>query len=301
MSDGKEIKLFPYVFDAVQALEKCCGKVSSDSESATTCLPVAKSEVYNETWLLRLVLAFIHDLEFECEPQSKNEEVFQHIRKTVKTQWISEGGLSSVFELEGATWTDAILGNVELSCLNSSSCAKSDKKTKRAIKLSGQDNVGVVIIEAKVGSDLDTGVTHADDYNQVARNIACLARLVMDKEGLASKSRFVVFAPQCKIDKWVETKWIDEAKTIIQNQTQERDSKEKGGGKNKPRSFRDLNNESDFLDAIEAIAGNSIMLSWKWILSFIKRHPHDQNGFELLEKYYNATIDLYKINESEKV
>ena len=237
MNDNNEIKLFPYMFDAVRVLEKCCGTASSDSESSAFRFPIAKSEVYNETWLLRLVLAFIHDLEFNCVPQDKNETVFLHIRNAVKSQWISEGGLSPVFELEGATWTDAILGNVELSCLKSDRHSKSDKKTKRAIKLSDQDDVGVVIIEAKVGSDLDTGVTHADDYNQVARNIACLARLVMDKKGMASKSAFVVFAPKSKIEGWSEEKnWIDTAPKIIEDQKNERESKEKGVGKNKPRS-----------------------------------------------------------------
>ena len=47
-----QVNLFPKVCNAVRAMAECCTKSGT---------PVAKSEVYNETWLLRMVLACIHD------------------------------------------------------------------------------------------------------------------------------------------------------------------------------------------------------------------------------------------------
>lgn len=182
---------------AAKAIALCC---NDDGKS-----PVAKSEVYNETWMLRLALAFIHD---NCDNNinalsDREKNALLRIAKAVKRRWISEGGLTPVFKMEGPTWTDAILGNVIL--------AKEDvrlakvEKTKRgvAIDINGFDSdgncAGVIVIEAKMNSDLAPGVTHASDYNQVARNIACLARKVMEYGTISKESAFFVFAPESKI------------------------------------------------------------------------------------------------------
>ena len=150
-----QVNLFPKVCNAVRAMAECCIKSGT---------PVAKSEVYNETWLLRMVLACIHDCTEEAFviQNKKIGDTLKKIHKAVRQQWISEGGLEPAFRQEGTTWTDAILGNVKISGDN-----------KRGVKYEMRDaSTGVIIVEAKMGSELSSGITNSPDYNQAARNIA---------------------------------------------------------------------------------------------------------------------------------
>lgn len=68
-------------------------------------------------------------------------------------RWISEGGLEPAFKNEGTTWTDAILGDVEI---------KQGKKRGVGI-VDAKMPVGVVIVEAKLGSELADGVTNSKE------------------------------------------------------------------------------------------------------------------------------------------
>ena len=171
-----QTKLFPRFMIAVKAMGLCC---------ETPDQPVARSEVYNETWMLRLTLAAIHDYEgnFDCADEMK-KAAFEAIRAAVRRRWISEGGLEPAFKHEGTTWTDAILGSVKI---------KDDNK--RGIEVDG-DDPGITIVEAKIGSELSPGVTNSPNYNQAARNIACLAQLILKHQSLHDKCRFLVFAPE---------------------------------------------------------------------------------------------------------
>ncbi len=189
------VELFPKICKAVTAMSECC------TDSGTS---VAKSEVYNETWLLRMVLACIHDYKGDfVTGDAKIKKVLEEIRKVVSKRWISEGGLEPAFENEGTTWTDAILGDVRLR----GESADDDEEmgtdgNKRKVELTdiSTKEPGVVIVEAKMGSPLDKSVTNSKDYDQFARNIACLAKLLLKVDesveaAYLKNSAVVVFMP----------------------------------------------------------------------------------------------------------
>ena len=185
-----QVELFPTIYKAVTAMAECC------TNSGT---PIAKSEVYNETWLLRMVLACIHDYNEDCF----EAEILKKIHRAVGKRWISEGGMEPAFANEGTTKTDAILGDVRLMGESTDDDEKAQTNGyKRKVELTDNpgDKPGVVIIEAKMGSQLDKSVTNSKDYDQFARNIACLAKLILKvDESVESvylkNSAVVVFMP----------------------------------------------------------------------------------------------------------
>ena len=135
------VKMFDNVKAATDALLRCCN-ISGK--------PIARSEVYNETWLLRMVLAKLYDVTDDFT--GDHAEILEVLRKAVHVRWISEGGLRPTLEKEGTTWTDAILGNV---ALRNDPETEKDSGSKRGVEIiHGNDNVGVIVIEAKVGSKL---------------------------------------------------------------------------------------------------------------------------------------------------
>ena len=266
------VKLFPPTKLAVEAMALCCDDIDKS--------PVAPSEVYNETWMLRMMLSFIHDyyvdrIDNQCEELSR-------IASAVRRNWISEGGLRPVFEKEGPTWADAILGNIKLD---------DQGETKRGVVVdSDNDKDGVIVIEAKMNSALASGITHASDYNQVVRNIACLAQLVMGKE-LAKDSAFFVFAPQSKINVWINDwklgpkylcgepeKCSEKVWEVINGQTR----------KIKEPSVCDKS--ECFKQAVKNIVANSKLISWE---SIIQSFNCDKR--ESLKNFYVKTCSEYKV------
>ena len=264
-----QVELFPSICKAVSAMAECC------TDSGT---PVAKSEVYNETWLLRMVLACIHDYKGDfVTGDAKTKQALEKMRKAVCKYWISEGGLEPAFEQEGTTWTDAILGNVKIGDNN-----------KRGVDIEIRDSsTGVIIVEAKMGSELASGITNSSNYNQAARNIACLAKLLNNQKiskEIISESAFVVLAPRYKLEEWKSRtppqKMIEDAWEIIECQSR----------------TRKKNCDSDtFKSVVKDIINNSIALSWDDVIEAIQ--PNDTNlfsGFPI-----SFLRDFYKIACSE--
>ena len=158
---------------------------------------MAKSEVLNETWLLRMVLAKLYDTTGDFN--GDYAQILKDLWETVRIRWISEGGLRPTLPKEGTTWADAILGNVEL---RNDPKTEKDSGNKRGVAIiHGNNDAGVIVVEAKVGSRLASRTSNYSDYNQVARNIACLAQLVMNREGkdmarFIGRCRFIVICPK---------------------------------------------------------------------------------------------------------
>ncbi|WP_417558234.1 hypothetical protein [Mesoflavibacter zeaxanthinifaciens] len=146
--------------------------------------------LYNEGWMLRLVLQLLNNGEIECDKISFSNEF----------KWYSEVLLRSPFLprfqgdtfAESHTHADGVVGKFDFR-----------GNTKGGISLDkGCDFF--YIIEAKMFSKLSKGTTHAFDYNQAARNIACLAHLIYEnRETLeireTDKFGFYVFLPQDQI------------------------------------------------------------------------------------------------------
>lgn len=265
-------KMFPRFWEAVEAIAKCCDKDK----------PIlARSEVYNETWMLRLMLARIYDFNGTFKIDKPKELALNMIRNAVRKNWISEGGLAPAFEKEGTTWTDAILGDVELGEYDDGDGDK--RKVRFEPKSGGECNHQcVVIVEAKMGSTLSRSVTNSADYDQAARNIACLAKLLLDVPSQKVNGAFFVFMPE-------DSKKIQEAYEMISNASdtikkQTDDDRPVGTGKNDKKMIsargyvKDIGGKEDrFKEIVEDIikpgkpGANdkpiSMVLTWDEILN----------------------------------
>ncbi len=267
------IKLFPNVCEAVRAMERCCG------DNGT---PIARSEVYNETWLLRMVLSCIHD--YTGSLNGCREEIrtaLTRIKDAVCVRWISEGGLQPTLKREGTTWADAIIGPVKI---HDDIDNEIDSETKRGIVLDGNDRrVGVVVIEAKVGSKLSEGTRNYENYNQAARNMACLAKLVMhEPEDFIKKCAFVVFGPRTAIKSW---KGQEENQQHLTNSIRVIEAKHRNG---ETREY--IQDKGLFINAAKMIAETSIVVAWEDIVESI-------DNIELTD-FYNNVLSEYNAGNS---
>jgi hypothetical protein len=164
----------------------------------TTGAVMPPTQLYNEGWMLRLVLDW-----FAGAPASAHELTIAR-----GGRWYSEALLPSTFfatkrgdpRAEGWTNADAVIGHFQL-C----SGGRGDiELTPEARQL--------VIVEAKLGSGLSTGVKNAPSFNQAARSVACLCHLVeRSKQAITNDWRlgFYVLAPQSKIEDGVFEQFLD--------------------------------------------------------------------------------------------
>jgi len=119
--------------------------------------------IFNEGWLLRLVLDWV------C----KNEKGLSIIEFSENSSWFSEGLLSTPFHhrtrhdklAEGKTHADGILGHF---ILNNGS--KADIKPIENGELFS-------VFEAKIFSSFSPGTKYFPEFNQVSRYISCMAYL----------------------------------------------------------------------------------------------------------------------------
>ena len=252
--------LFPTMYQAVEKLMHCCDEIS----------PIARSEVFNETWMLRLTLALLHDYTDVFSIEEGKKTIMEDIQKAVRKRWISEGGLHPAFENEGATWADAVVGDVDLG---------EEMKREIVVNTKNQPITGIIVIEAKIGSKLSEGITHEKkNYNQAARNIACLARLVHNEgEELISKSRFFVFGPTKKVKNWKGCQ----------------DNQKLFGGKSNEESTllrqiegraKEFGDES-FFDAVKEVFKRSAVISWEDVINSMQNEKQYEN-LKLLAQFY---------------
>ena len=273
--------MFDNVKAATDALLRCCN-ISGK--------PIARSEVYKETWLLRMVLAKLYDVTDDFT--GDHAEILEVLRKAVHVRWISEGGLRPTLEKEGTTWTDAILGNV---ALRNDPETEKDSGSKRGVEIiHGNDNVGVIVIEAKVGSKLASRTSNYNDYDQVARNIACLAQLVMNGENDKDVAgcRFIVICPHPQSSSDYNEKVFDSL-----NRNWEDALKKVGDFGKSGDSFVKIKkyhkDEPELLRISEEISKRSVVISWETIIYTL------DNGD--LKNFYDEVLKesgLYKRSKS---
>lgn len=139
------------------------------------------TEVFNEGWMLRLVLDAIKEFEI------KNE--FQLLPNS---RWYSEARLDSCFQpfsrpdllAEGPTHADAVIGDFEFR-----------PETKAGLRLRPSTRQ-FIVIEAKMFSNLSVGTKNVPTYNQAARNVACMATTIaqsgMRVENIEAVGFFVI-------------------------------------------------------------------------------------------------------------
>lgn len=282
--------MFDNVKAATDALLRCCN---------ISGRPIAQSEVYNETWLLRLVLAKLYDTTDTDTFSGDCAEILKHLHKAVRIRWISEGGLRPTLEKEGTTWTDAILGNVTL---RNDPKVEIDSGSKRGVGIvldnDDENNVGVIVVEAKVGSKLASGTSNHKAYNQAARNIACLARLIMDSEAkdVADKCRFVVMCPNPpnprdrsnqRVIKTFQANWnaaketLEKVSEIIERYHGKRD--------NGTTLFKEESELAAFKEIVGKIVNRSQLISWESIIKILNN--------DYIQAFYQKVLDENRIGK----
>ena len=232
-----------------------------DSEDAR----IRPTELYNEGWLLRLVLDWF-----------ENENPFSHQHELAfdtDARWNSEILLPSQFLAryqkdklaESHTNADGVIGHFEIG-----------NKGKGDINLN--DNAcQFKVLEAKIFSKLSSGVSNASYYNQAARNVACMAE-VISRKGIGSGNLddigFYVLAPESQIEKkssfgrYISKKHIED--TVLRRV-------EEYGNKNKVEWYNNW-----FLPLLESMDIKCI--SWEKVINFINKKD-DSAGNELEEFY----------------
>jgi hypothetical protein len=164
------------------------------------------THIYNEGWMLRLVLHwFAHrDVALPLATEGYSEGAKKFLTSIVDlrkddTQWYSEAKLSSPFlatpgekkmnkEMglkslsEGHTQPDAVYGNFEIR----------NQGDTTNIKLKNQCHQ-FIVVEAKMNSPYDTGVTNVKKYNQAARTVACMSKVIEHSQQSVKDVKDVAF------------------------------------------------------------------------------------------------------------
>ena len=146
--------------------------------------------LYNEGWMLRLVLACFNTHETQGQPMSFHSGA----------TWFSEALLPSPFRAryrgdrraETRTHADGIIGHIEIGAAG--------KAGAELLSNARQ----LVAVEAKIGSSLKGGTRNAPTFDQAARTVACIAE-VLSRAGRRpdqmNSLAFLVAAPLANLDK----------------------------------------------------------------------------------------------------
>jgi hypothetical protein len=147
------------------------------------------TEIYNECWLIKLVLNHASTIQGDDFPLSF----------LAGSTWFSEGLLPTPFKArerpdplsESRTNADGVIGHLRIG-----EEGKADLSLKK-------DAAQFTVLEAKIQAPLSKGITHAPWYDQAARNVACMAEtLALSGVQPAALARldFIVLAPREAID-----------------------------------------------------------------------------------------------------
>jgi hypothetical protein len=154
--------------------------------------------IYNEGWMLRLVLDW-----FESHHLTNHVLSFRP-----EATWYSEALLPTPFKAryqgdpraEARTHADGLFGHIAIGNL---------AKTDAQLLLPATQ---LVVIEAKIDSALSTGTLNAPTYDQVSRNVACVCEMLSRAKRRPQEVpalAFVLIAPKQRINAGVFTAKLD--------------------------------------------------------------------------------------------
>jgi len=165
-------------------------KIISLIESAGSEAPLfPRTDIFNETWLVRLIVDWF----------AHNNALAFPFNFASDARWFSEARLPSAFlarsrgDSLAESWThaDAIIGHFTIGSSGKTDCILQPNANQ------------FIVIEAKIYSQLSSGVTNAPYFDQCARNVACIAEL-LKRAGRAANNvdslGFYVLAPASQID-----------------------------------------------------------------------------------------------------
>jgi hypothetical protein len=235
---------------------------------------------YNEGWLLRLVLDWF----------SRQPVVGHPLDFSSGARWFSEALLPSQFLprvrgdrlAEGWTHADGIIGHITIGngALANAALAK--------------DASQFIVTEAKLFAPLSPGVTNARDFDQAARNVACIAEMLCRAERRPerlSSLGFFVLAPAERIDARNLFNPLLSKESINEKVTR-RVSQYAGSpeGQRKAQWFRNW-----FTPALEHIKVSAI--SWEEIIKAIR--GKDACFGARLSSFYDECRQFNRIQEPE--
>ena len=164
------------------------------------------TEIYNEGWLLKILL---HEY-------SKHSEIESPLRFYPGADWYSESMLPTRFkaryqgdeQAESRTNADGVIGHIKVG-----------EKGKADLELD-DDAKQLTVVEAKMNSPLSKGTTKAPDFDQAARNVACMVEVLTCNDEVLNKPvlckdkmehlSFVVIAPKDQIDSGKFSEFMNE-------------------------------------------------------------------------------------------
>ena len=249
------------------------GKPDSVLEGIHRLIDAAESEpanfpltlLYNEGWLLRLVLDWYSRHKLTDHPL-----LFQR-----RATWFSEALLPSPFRprhrgdtrAEARTHADGIIGQF--------SVGKSGKADARLLA----DATQLIVTEAKIYSPLSGGTRNAPGFDQAARNVACITELLSRANRQPSQMTslaFFVVAPEVQIKTGVFAQKLDKAaiKAAVQARA-EAFSSELGGWV-----------DEWCFPTLEAIRIEA--LSWESLIGYTA--SNDPEAFQSLQAFYERCL-----------
>ena len=250
---------------------------------STECTPhLNPTEIYNEGWMTRLLVHYSvkecislekEDFIYSDFPITSHSNTLESIRINKSFQWTSEALISSPFVKkeakpyqEGYTHADMAIGDFDVDYLHSGEIDLRD-----GFNLFG-------IIEAKMGSNLSKGTTHAPNYNQASRNLACIAYKTKDS---IAPTFFGVVAPKDMITKHGIQSQVEKATMI--KQIEDRYDMYPLGGSIRKDEVQVLSKAQDT---------NVFVISYEdWIAKF------DNPIQGELQEFYNACLKWNKITK----
>jgi len=184
-------------------------RITSLLERCTTSKPpFPPTDLFNEGWLLRLILDWYAQNRLSGSP----------LYFAPEATWFSEARLPSVFLARyqkdplAESWThaDGVIGHFEIDQGKSGCSLRVDASQ-------------FVVTEAKIFSKLSAGVKNAPYFDQAARNVACIAEL-LSRAGRSPENfdylGFYVTAPQSQIDTGMFSSSL--TKTSLEGKVQQR-------------------------------------------------------------------------------
>ena len=226
------------------------------------------TDLYNEGWMLRLVLDwFSRTPDCNCELQFLDG-----------SGWYSEALLPSAFlarkrgDRLAESWThaDGVIGHFSIG-----ENGAEDLSLKYGAKQ-------FVVTEAKMFSKLSAGVTKAKYFNQAARNVACMAEIAK-RAGITPSSfediAFYVVAPKSRIDEDVFSEYMTAGniRDVVRRRVSEYEEPEKENW------FKEW-----FLPTLEVAKLRCI--SWEEILTVISEHRGDDG--QSLDGFYAKCLEF---------
>jgi hypothetical protein len=244
------------VFEIIKTVEKT-GKAENN---------IPPTFLYNEGWLLRIILRWFHQHQGILHKLTMNEGTF----------WFSEALLSSNFFpkfrgdklAESYTHADAAYGDIKIG-----GNGVGDLVLKDNCKQFG-------VIEAKLFTKYSKGITNAKNYNQAARTVACMCNVLVNSKQNVDDILFYTIIPKDHIrrDEFEKYQNIRHIKQTVLDRVEQYKNQSRDEEYSEKREWYD-NKFLPFCDLLK-----QDLLYWENIIEDVK--SFDKKYGEKIETFY---------------